>query len=303
MHPKAFSIAAATIALLALLAVPGVSGAQNQVTATDIQRLQDSIFDAARDVSNLRARNSQLADQLQYELDDLRDEVVYMRVKLRREGSVPRAEYNELRDRIDAVRKKASGEQAAGEAAAPAQTTRETGQSERPAAGSGLTVPVGYELDARLQEPLTSETAQVEDRFTATTMVDVMQNGRVLIPAGSVVRGFVSGVDKATRLERKGRLSLAFDQITINGKPYDLKATVTQALESEGVRGEVGKIGAGGAVGAIIGGILGGFKGALAGILIGAGGVVAATPGEDVRLPAGTVLRIRLDSPITVATK
>jgi len=57
---------------------------------------------------------------------------------------------------------------------------------------------------------------------------------------------------------------------------------------------------AGGAtgVGAIIGGILGGFKGALAGILIGGGGTIAATEGKDVELPPGTVLRVRLDSPL-----
>ena len=46
--------------------------------------------------------------------------------------------------------------------------------------------------------------------------------------------------------------------------------------------------------------ILGGVKGALAGILIGGGGVVAATDGQDVQLPAGSTLRVRLDSPLTL---
>ena len=71
---------------------------------------------------------------------------------------------------------------------------------------------------------------------------------------------------------------------------------MTQAIESEGIKGEAGKIGAGAGVGAIIGGILGGVKGAMAGILIGGGGTIAATEGKDVELPAGTVLRVRLDS-------
>ena len=43
---------------------------------------------------------------------------------------------------------------------------------------------------------------------------------------------------------------------------------------------------------------MGGFKGALAGILIGGGGTVAATEGKDVDLPAGTVLRVRMDAPL-----
>ena len=85
--------------------------------------------------------------------------------------------------------------------------------------------------------------------------------------------------------------------MTVNGRNYPIRGTVTQALESEGVRGEVGKIGTGAGVGAIIGGILGGFKGALAGILIGGGGVIAATEGKEVDLPPGTILRVSLDSP------
>jgi hypothetical protein len=73
---------------------------------------------------------------------------------------------------------------------------------------------------------------------------------------------------------------------------------VTQALESEGIKGETARIGAGSAVGAIIGGILGGVKGAVAGILIGGGGVIAATEGKDVHLPEGTVLRVRFDTAV-----
>ena len=57
------------------------------------------------------------------------------------------------------------------------------------------------------------------------------------------------------------------------------------------------KIGAGAGVGAIIGGIIGGAKGALLGVLIGGGGTIAATEGKDVKLPPGTVLRVRLDPP------
>ena len=161
-------------------------------------------------------------------------------------------------------------------------------------------MPVGTEFDVRLGQTLSSGTAQVEQRFEATTMVDLMEGDRVLVPAGSVMRGIVSSVNKAGRLERKGSMTLAFDQITVRGKDRPLRATVTQALESEGVRGEAGKIGTGAGVGAIIGGILGGFKGALAGILIGGGGTIAATEGKDVELPAGTVLRVRLDSPIDI---
>ena len=95
-------------------------------------------------------------------------------------------------------------------------------------------------------------------------------------------------------------MTVAFDRVTINGRAYPIRATVSQALESEGIMGEKEKIGIGAGVGAILGAILGGAKGALAGILIGGGGTIAATEGKDVELPAGTVLRVRLDSPLTL---
>jgi hypothetical protein len=79
-----------------------------------------------------------------------------------------------------------------------------------------------------------------------------------------------------------------------------MHGTVTQALESEGIKGEAARIGAGSAVGAIIGGILGGAKGALLGVLIGGGGTIAATEGKDVTLPAGTILRVKFDEPLMV---
>ena len=165
----------------------------------------------------------------------------------------------------------------------------------RGATAAAGVIPVGTEIDVRLETPLSSDTNQVEDRFEATTVVDLREDGRVMIPAGSRVRGVVTAVDDAGRVERKGRLSLSFDQITINGRNYPIRGTVTQALEAGGYKEDAGKIGAGAAVGGIIGGILGGLKGAIAGILIGGGGVVAATEGENVELAPGTVLRMRLD--------
>lgn len=162
------------------------------------------------------------------------------------------------------------------------------------------TIPVGQELDVRLQTTLSSDTAQVEDRFTATTLVDLKQGDKVLVPAGSTVRGVVQSVDSAGRLDRKGRLTLSFDQITVNGEDYPIRGTAVRAFESEGYRGEAGKIGAGAGVGGIIGGIIGGLEGALTGVLVGAGGVIAATEGEDVELPAGTIIRTRFDSPVEI---
>lgn len=303
-----------TSGLLALVLATSLSRpvAAQSITTADIQRLQDTIYDASRDVSQVRSRDSQLASQLQAELDDLRDETVYLKVKMRKNEPISRSDYSDVRDRIENVRSRARGDSSSRYSASPiAPTTPDAGAntantqsrstgSTRSSRDSSADVPVGTELDVRLQQSLSSGTAQVEDRFEATTLVDLREGDRVLVPAGSVMRGVVSSVTKAGRIERKGAMTVAFDQVTIHGRNYPIRATVTQAIESEGVRGEAGKIGTGAGVGAILGGILGGFKGALAGILIGGGGTIAATEGKDVELPAGTVLRVRLDSGLNV---
>jgi hypothetical protein len=299
-------VMAGCVAVTMLLLAPyGASTAAAQNVGTnDIQRLQEAVNDVDRDVSRLRSRDAQLAGDLQTQLDELRDEVIYLRVKLRKEGSVSRADYNDVRDRLDDVRGRAGG--------SDTFTRRDQGSAgdgsytpERPRSGIGRTtgtsgssvIPVGQELDVRLQDTLSSDRNQVEDRFLATTLVDLEIDGRVVIPAGSELRGVVSSVNPAGRIDRKGSMTVTFDQLTVRERSYPIRGTVTEALESSGVRGEAGKIGTGAGVGAIIGGILGGFKGALAGILIGGGGVIAATEGKDVELPAGTVLRVRLDAP------
>ena len=267
----------------------GTAFAQNStVSATDIQRLQDALTDATRDVSGARVRDAALANGLETELNDLRDETAYTRVKLRKNEPVARVDYFNLRDRIDDLRARARGE-GARPSGGPVSTASASSTS-------GLDVPAGAEFDVRLGQSLSSSPNLVEDRFEATTLVDLRQGDRIVVPAGSVMRGIVNSVVKTSRTERTGKLTVAFDRVTIGRRPYPIGATVTNTIASEGIRGEAGKIGAGAGVGAIIGGILGGAKGAIAGIFIGGGGTVAATEGKDVDLPAGSILRVRLDS-------
>jgi hypothetical protein len=181
---------------------------------------------------------------------------------------------------------------------APSTTANST-PTEVNSAQQGV-VPVGQELDVRLGTTLSSKTAKVEQRFEATTVADVMQNGRVLVPAGSRVRGVVAAVDPADRLHRAGSLTLSFDEIEVRGRSNPIRAQATNVFESGGIREEGGTAGIGAGAGAIVGGILGGLKGAILGAVIGAGGAIAATEGKDIELPAGSIIRIRLDSPLTV---
>jgi len=322
-----FAVAFAIVTMAA-----GAASAQTSVSNSDIQRLQDDLYQANNDVSRLRTTDALQAGRLQDDLDTLREEVIYLKVKLRKDGSVNRTEYTELRDRVADLRTRARGE-STGSYTSSGSSTGSSGVGSTSGGMSGGTVsssgtsstststieddhprgtttrsgqssiPTGTEIDVRIQSELTSDTAQVEDRFEATTVVDLYQGDRVLIPAGSVMRGVVTSVSRASRTDRKGSLTVAFNQITVRDRSYPMRGTVTEAIESSGIRGEAGRIGAGSAVGAIIGGIIGGVKGALLGVLIGGGGTMVATEGKDVTLPTGTILRVRMDSPPEITAR
>jgi hypothetical protein len=178
-------------------------------------------------------------------------------------------------------------------------TTANTAPTEVNSSQYGV-IPAGQELDVRLGTTLSSKTAKVEQRFESTTVADLMQNGMVLIPAGSRVRGVVSAVDPADRIHRAGSLTLSFDELNVRGRAHPIRAMATNVFESGGIREEAGTAGIGAGAGAIVGGIIGGLKGALIGAVIGAGGAIAATEGKDIELPAGSIVRIRLDSPVSV---
>jgi hypothetical protein len=314
-------IATAAIVAAALAAPAAAQQRQPQqdqtysaVSPADIQRLQDNVNQAAGEVQALRTRDAGRASQLQSQLDDLRDEVIYLKVKLRKEG-LQRAEYAGVRDRIDDLRSQATsyapavGANGANGANGAPGASRAAAAPPAPAAAPAraretrdVEVPSGTEIDVRLQTALDSGKANVEDRFEATSLMDVAVAGKTVIPGGSVFRGVVSSVEPATRTNRTAKMTVSFDQVTVNGRAYPIHGTVTQAIQGEGIKGDTGKIAASGIGGAVLGGILGGAKGAVLGAVIGAGGIEAATPGKQIEMPQGSVLRVRLDSPVSIAT-
>jgi hypothetical protein len=274
--------------LIVCLSLAGSAFAQTAVTAADLNKLDADAQRVSQQITGLKRTDPTLATASEKTLADIQDDLTYLKVKLRREGAVPSKDVADLRDRIETLRVKTQGQ----------MVTAKPIMSNDPVE-KVYTVPVGTQMDVRLQTPLSSATARVEQRFEATTLVDITMMGSVVIPAGTVTRGFVSSVRPAGRIERKGSITLSFDEMSVGGKHPPMRASVVQALDGK-MGDDAGRIGAGAAVGAILGGIIGGGKGLLAGILIGGGGTIAATDGSNAELPVGTILRIRLDQPLEV---
>src|SRR4051794_29269624 len=92
-----------TIALVLLLGFAG-GWRQSTIGPADLARLESTAVDLDRQIQTLSSTDHSLADQASKSLGELRDDIAYLRVKLRRDVSVSPAEYAELRDRLETLR-------------------------------------------------------------------------------------------------------------------------------------------------------------------------------------------------------
>jgi hypothetical protein len=163
--------------------------------------------------------------------------------------------------------------------------------------GAGAVIPV------RFDTAVSSATSDPEDRVEATVRENVRAGERVVIPAGSTLRGHVISAERSGRVKGRARLSLRFTEVEIDGRWHRV-STQRIALVAPSSGGKDAKIIGGGAgAGAVIGAIVDGKEGAAKGALLGAGtgtGVVLGTRGKEVGLGRGARWRVRLSQPLVV---
>lgn len=170
-----------------------------------------------------------------------------------------------------------------------------------------LTVERHSVIGIRLDYAVSSRTARVEDRITATVSRNVTVEGRVAIPEGARLEGTISGVDRGGKFRERPRLSLQFDtMILTDGTRMSIK---TDAIVREGDSPSADaavKVGAGTAAGAILGSVLGGKKGAVLGGVTGAAAgtaTVMSGDGNETALKAGAPLTVRFTDELVVLVR
>jgi hypothetical protein len=166
-----------------------------------------------------------------------------------------------------------------------------------------VTLAEGTALPLELETALSSETAQVETPVRARLRQAVIVDGVTAIPAGAIMMGEVTEVERAGRVKGRSRLSFTFNRFEADNTREDLR-TNPLTFQGEASKGaDATKVGAGAVGGAIIGGLLGGGDGAAKGAAIGGAagtGVVLATRGKEVKLAAGADLAASLAEPLTI---
>jgi len=178
-----------------------------------------------------------------------------------------------------------------------------------PTAPATRTAAAGAFVDLAVDDTLSSHSTKAGDAFTASVVEDVKDaQGRVVIPAGSIVHGTVTAVKPAPNPSTAGTLTLALNTVTVRGTDYPIEARIDSletVRQGRGVTGgEVAKVGAGAAAGAILGRIIGkNTKGAVIGGVVGAvvgTGVVTQTKDADIVLPKGAHINASLVTALTV---
>lgn len=169
-----------------------------------------------------------------------------------------------------------------------------------------VTIPAGTALPLEMTSTISSRSAEVEAPVSAKLRNAITIDGETAIPAGTVLRGNVTDVERAGRVKGRAHVSFIFNEANIRGDREDLK-TNPLTFEAEATKGEdATKIGAGAVGGAILGGILGGKKGAAKGAAGGAAagtGVVLATRGDEVDVNEGTAVTATLAQPMTLRVR
>jgi hypothetical protein len=276
------------LTMLACLAVGLPAGAQvrDEARPEDLQRLQHALANLDDDLQGLEAGDRQ-AEDFRVRAEGIREEVIALKVEMRhrqasgREGTgVP---YDDVTDVQGSIR----------------DLREDIERAFGGARGREVQLGPGAEILVRLEEGLSSKTARVEDRFEASIFRPVRADGVVAIPAGVTVKGTVRYVEAARRPSKEGRLDLEFGALYLDPLRVDMAGHVI-AVGSEGDPRRVNKAGVGATLGGILGAILGGGKGAFIGSVLGAGGAVVGTKGDDVDLPAGTILTVVLDRPLVI---
>lgn len=170
-----------------------------------------------------------------------------------------------------------------------------------PTPPKAIAVPAGTKLSVSLTTPVSSKTNRRGDRIEGTVVSDVVIDGKVAIPTGATVSGTVTErVSGSKEIGSTPMIGVSFDTLAPDAdRAVAISSSFVQTGKSEAGK-DTAKIVGGGAAGAVIGHQVDKDKGAVIGGILGAvaGGAAAKNTGNEVELPAGTVISLTLDNAV-----
>jgi hypothetical protein len=208
-------------------------------------------------------------------------------------------------------------QQSSSKDAAPAKAA--AGPEAQEPAPATIVLPAGTKIPLVLKHAVSTKNAQVGDNLYLESTFPVVQNNRMVIPAGTYVQGVVTAVKRPGRIKGRAELLVHFTTlifpngytVSFPGALDNVPGADTQkvkdregTIQADSQKGkDVATVAGTAASGTLIGAATGGGKGAGIGAgLGGATGLIIAmlTRGNEVRLDAGTGVEMVLERPLTL---
>ncbi|HTM58390.1 MAG TPA: hypothetical protein VL123_08255 [Candidatus Udaeobacter sp.] len=184
----------------------------------------------------------------------------------------------------------------------PAGTSTSAPSHPRASTKNLVTMPSGTAIQVKVNEAISTETANVGDAWSGTVENAVIVGDRVVIPAGATIHGVVS-TSKAAQKGDRATLDLSLSSVEIHGTSHAIHGGTEAIIAGSPRARNLGAIAGGAAAGALIGHAIGGGKGTLIGGVLGgaaASGAVAKSKGYQVELKPGTELTFTTSQSLAV---
>ncbi len=140
-----------------------------------------------------------------------------------------------------------------------------------------LVVPANTAIYVRLQQSISSSTAQSGQNFSAELDEPLVVDGQTLAPKGAPVTGKVVAARESGHMHNSGYLRITLSSITLNGKTVPLQTNSVFVSGGSYKKRNLAFIGGGAGGGALMGALIDGGKGAAIGSTVGAtGGTTSA---------------------------
>jgi len=193
-------------------------------------------------------------------------------------------------------------------------TPRTTPRTPPPSTAHTTRIPAGTTFDVAMVTPVDTRTSNAGDPIEAKLTAPLVVNGVVVAETDASVRGTISELQRASKSnkeENRAMVKFRFTEMETVGGEKRISATVTgsegrMVAKSTSTRDKL-IIGGSTVAGAVIGKVAGKSTkstiiGAVGGAVVGTG-VALSAKGFELEVPAGSKVTLRIDEPITVATR